>query len=126
MRQTARALSLRAVSSCLAVLVLVAVWSVASESRQNDLRNSAMGPTLLAPSLAGSAGPAASGNALAYAGVVVGEVYYMAAREKDPQGRIIPTFRRTVKMIQTDMIREYEYEGADDWLGHVKRRYLSQ
>jgi hypothetical protein len=52
--------------------------------------------------------------------------YELESQNKDSQGRIIPPFRRKVRMIQTDMIREYGYEGADDWRGHITSRYLSQ
>jgi hypothetical protein len=52
--------------------------------------------------------------------------YELEPPNKDSQGRITPPFRRKVRMIPTDMIREYEYEGADDWRGRIKSRYLGQ
>ncbi len=52
--------------------------------------------------------------------------YELEPSNKNSQDRVAPPFRRKVRMVQTDMIREYEYAGADDWRGHIKRRYLVQ
>lgn len=52
--------------------------------------------------------------------------YELEPPRKDSMGSLTPPFRRKVRMIQTDMIREYEYEEANDWQGHIKRRYIAK
>jgi hypothetical protein len=52
--------------------------------------------------------------------------YELEPQRKDSRGRLAEHFRRKVRMIPTDMMREYEYEGVDDYRGHIKRRYLAQ
>ena len=52
--------------------------------------------------------------------------YELEPQRKDSQGRPAQPFRRKVKMVPTDMIREYGYDGETDWLGHINRRYIGQ
>jgi hypothetical protein len=52
--------------------------------------------------------------------------YELEPQRKNSQGRFAESFRRKVRMLPTDMIREYEYEGTNDWRGHIKRRYLAK
>ena len=42
--------------------------------------------------------------------------YELETDKRDPAGRM-----KRVKLTQTDTFREYEYEGANDWKGHIKK-----
>ncbi len=46
--------------------------------------------------------------------------YELESQNKNPQSASAGSFRKKVKMIPTDTLREYEYRGADDWRGNIK------
>jgi hypothetical protein len=46
--------------------------------------------------------------------------YDLEDQKRDSRGRIIGSPMRKVKMVPTDTLREYEYDGPDDWRGRIK------
>lgn len=52
--------------------------------------------------------------------------YELDPKNNELPGQLSEPVRRKVRMIPTDMMREYEYEGSNDWRGHIKLRYLAK
>jgi hypothetical protein len=48
--------------------------------------------------------------------------YELEPQKRNAKGRIIGSWQRRVKMIQTDTLQDYEYDGLDDWKGHLSGR----
>jgi hypothetical protein len=47
--------------------------------------------------------------------------YELEPQDIESKKRPAITFRRRVKIVPADIVHEYEYQGPDDWKGHVKQ-----
>ncbi len=48
--------------------------------------------------------------------------YELEPHKRDGSGRIAGYYRREVRIMPTEVLREYEYDGKVDWKGHIKLR----
>ena len=48
--------------------------------------------------------------------------YELEPEERDGKGRMIGPYMRNVRIVPKDTLREYEYDGNDDWKGRIKLR----